>query len=100
VLTGERFDAEQAREYGVLHEVVAADALDAAVGRVVADLLAGGPGAQAAVKDLILDIDGATLEPGLAEDCARRLAEIRCSAEGREGVAAFLEKRRPNWAAE
>jgi methylglutaconyl-CoA hydratase len=97
VLTGERFDALQAREYGVLHEVVAAGELDAAVGRVVSDLLAGGPCAQAAVKSLIRRVDGAELDTALIDECAQRLADIRAGDEGREGVAAFLEKRKPKW---
>jgi methylglutaconyl-CoA hydratase len=97
VLTGERFDARLAREYGVLHEVVAAEDLDGALAGVVDSLLAGGPRAQAVVKDLILRIAGEAPSTELADECARELAGIRASEEGREGVAAFLEKRKPNW---
>jgi methylglutaconyl-CoA hydratase len=97
VLTGERFDAAQAKEYGILHEVVTADALDSELGRIIKGLLAGGPRAQAVVKDLILRIDGEPLSRELINDSAHQLAEIRASEEGREGVAAFLEKRKPNW---
>ncbi len=97
VLTGERFDAHRAKGYGLLHEVVAADQLDAEVDRVIALLLLGGPAAQAAVKDLIRDVEGEPLSRELTDATARRLAEIRASREGREGITAFLEKRKPNW---
>lgn len=97
-LTGERFGAANARELGLLHEVVAPAALDVEVARVINALLAGGPCAQAAVKDLICRIDGEPLSEALIDASAKALAEIRTSAEGREGVAAFLEKRKPNWA--
>lgn len=100
VLTGERFDARLAKDYGLLHEVVAADQLDAEVDRFVAMLMLGGPGAQAAVKDLIRDVEGEPLSRELTEDTARRLAAIRASHEGREGIAAFLEKRKPRWVAQ
>ncbi|MCX9157291.1 enoyl-CoA hydratase/isomerase family protein [Niveibacterium sp. 24ML] len=97
VLTGERFDAHRAKAYGLLHEVVAADQLDAELERVIALLLQGGPGAQAAVKDLIRDVEGEPPSRELTDETARRLAAIRASHEGREGIAAFLEKRKPNW---
>lgn len=96
-LTGERFTAAQAHVIGLLHEVVAAEALDATVQGFADMLKAGGPQAQAQVKDLIGEIDGMPLSRELVDETARRLAEIRASREGREGVAAFLEKRRPNW---
>ena len=97
VLTGERFDAAQAQAYGILHEVVAAERLDEAVARCLDNLLAGGSEAQASVKRLLRQIDGAPLSRELAATSARLLAEIRAGAEGREGVAAFLEKRPPHW---
>ncbi|GAA5174675.1 enoyl-CoA hydratase/isomerase family protein [Niveibacterium umoris] len=97
VLTGERFDAHRARSYGLLHEVVAAEQLDAEVDRIVALLLLGGPHAQSAVKDMVRDFDGEPLSRALTDDTARRLAMIRTGQEGREGIAAFLEKRPPNW---
>jgi methylglutaconyl-CoA hydratase len=97
VLTGERFSAAQAREYGLLHEVVPAASLDSEIERLIELLLAGGPHAQAIVKDVMREIEGEPLSPALVQDTARRLAEVRISREGREGVAAFLEKRRPAW---
>lgn len=98
VLTGERFSAHHAKAYGLLHEVVAAEQLDAEVDRIVALLLLGGPHAQATVKDLIREVDGEPFSRELTDDTARRLAEIRASHEGREGITAFLEKRKPDWA--
>jgi methylglutaconyl-CoA hydratase len=96
-LTGERFGAAKAREFGLLHEIVAPTALDTEITRIVEALLVGGPCAQAAVKELIRRIDGVPLSSALVDDSAHALADIRASAEGREGVAAFLEKRKPSW---
>ncbi|MGH3004374.1 MAG: enoyl-CoA hydratase-related protein [Gaiellaceae bacterium] len=87
-LTGERFDAGTARRIGLVHEV-AAD-LDDAVERVLADLLAGGPEAVRAAKRLVRELPGGT-------ETARIAAERRTSAEGQEGLRAFLEKRAPAW---
>ena len=90
-LTGERFDAAAALRIGLVHEV-AAD-LDAAVERMVAQLLSAGPQAARAAKRLVLERpDG--------PDTARRIAERRTSAEGQEGLRAFLERRRPAWSSE
>jgi methylglutaconyl-CoA hydratase len=87
-VTGERFDAAEALRIGLAHEV--ADDLDAAVDRVVAAILAGGPDAVRAAKEL-------ARAPLSAGQTARVLAERRTSAEGQEGLTAFLEKRRPGW---
>ena len=97
-LTGARFTARRAREIGLVHEVVAADALDAAVDACLAHLLDGGPEAHAAAKALIGDV----AERAVAEAMpitAQAIALRRASAEGREGLAAFLEKRKPKWRA-
>ncbi len=90
-LTGERFDAGTALRIGLVHEV-AAD-LDDAVERVLADLLAGGPEAVRAAKRLVRERPGGT-------ETARIAAERRTSAEGQEGLRAFLEKRAPAWRSE
>jgi methylglutaconyl-CoA hydratase len=90
-VTGERFDAAQARRIGLVHEV--APDLDAAVERVVADVLHGGPEAVRAAKRLVLDAP-------LGDETADRLAERRASAEGQEGLRAFLERRQPAWIAD
>ena len=87
-LTGERFDAATALRIGLVHEVVAD--LDAAVDRVVADLLAGGPVAVREAKRLVL-------EPADEDDAVARAADRRTSEEGQEGLRAFLEKRAPEW---
>lgn len=93
-VTGERFGAERALAIGLVHRVVAADALDHAVSEVVLEVLRGGPAAIAAAKRLVRDATA-----GLAlEDRAQRLAEIRSGAEAQEGMAAFLEKRAAQWA--
>ena len=97
MLTGERIDAAEARRIGLVHEVVAADGLDAAVARVLDDLAKGGPGAIAAAKQLVQDLAARPITPEIAEETARRIARIRAAEEGREGVAAFLEKRAPHW---
>jgi methylglutaconyl-CoA hydratase len=97
-LTGERFDAQRALAIGLVHQVVSAPELDVAVGAVTDALLSGGPDAQATCKELVrrvtttdrAKIDGYT---------ASVIAVARAAEEGREGVTAFLEKRKPGWAA-
>jgi methylglutaconyl-CoA hydratase len=71
--------------------------LAAARGKMIDHLLKGGPLAQRAAKDLIAHVAGAPIDATLMRDTARRIADQRASDEGREGVAAFLEKRKPNW---
>jgi methylglutaconyl-CoA hydratase len=95
-LTGERFDAERAREIGLVHEVVPEEELDATVERLVAQLLQGGPAAQAAIKELLQQIEAT--EPMEALGIMTQLiAELRVGEEGQEGLGAFLEKREPFW---
>ena len=95
-LTGARFPAARARELGLVHAVVPAGDLDATVRTYLDDILAGAPGAIRAAKHLIAECcrrsttDVATL-------CAEAIAERRASAEGQEGIKAFLEKRKPRW---
>ena len=96
-VTAERFDAAQARAMGFVHEVVAAEALDATVNEIVAAIVANGPMAVRACKRLVRDLAGQPIDTALREDTARRIADIRASAEGREGVASFLDKRDPAW---
>ncbi len=95
-LTGARFSAARAREIGLVHAVVPADELDAAVGRYVQELLAAGPAAVAAAKALIPTVWGRTLEDAMPMT-ARAIAARRVSAEGQEGLRAFLDKRTPSW---
>ncbi len=96
-LTAERFDAAEARRIGLVHEVVAAAELDTRVEEIVALLLANGPEAMAAAKDLVFAVAGRPVDDELVEDTARRIAQRRASAEGKEGIGAFLEKRKPAW---
>ena len=96
-VTAERFSATQAAAMGFVHEVVAADALDAKVAEIVASLVANGPMATCACKRLVQDVAGVPLDAALRDETARRIADIRASDEGREGVQSFLNKRKPNW---
>lgn len=96
-ITAERFTAAQAAAAGLVHEVVPAAALDTRVAEVVAALVANGPQAVRACKQLVKDLAGQPLTPTLRDDTARRIADARAGAEGREGVLAFLEKREPSW---
>jgi methylglutaconyl-CoA hydratase len=97
--TAERFDAARAHALGFVHEVVAADALDAKVAEIVAALVANGPAAVKACKQLVKDVAGRPIDAALRADTARRIADIRASAEGKEGVQSFLNKRAPSWQA-
>ncbi|MDP3086474.1 MAG: enoyl-CoA hydratase/isomerase family protein [Rubrivivax sp.] len=96
-LTAERFDAARAQALGFVHEVVAADALDAKLGELVALLVANGPAAVKACKQLVKDVAGRPIDAALRDETARRIADVRASDEGREGVQAFLGKREPGW---
>jgi len=97
MLTAERFDAEQACRLGLVHEVVEVQELDTKLDSIVEFLLAAGPAAQAAAKDLIRAVSNKPIDSELIQDCALRIARIRASSEAREGLSAFLEKRKPNW---
>jgi methylglutaconyl-CoA hydratase len=96
-VTAERFASAEAHRLGFVHELAAADALDAKVDAIVHALVANGPAAVKACKRLVHDLAGQPITAALREDTARRIADIRASAEGREGVQAFLHKRAPSW---
>jgi methylglutaconyl-CoA hydratase len=96
-LTAERFDAATAVKLGLVHRVVEPEALEAARDETIKQLLTGGPAAQGAAKDLIRRVAGAPIDDALRRDTAARIADARASAESKEGIAAFLEKRKPNW---
>ena len=96
-LTAERFAASEALRIGFAHEVVAADALDAKVAEIVKALVNNSPHAVRQAKALVRDVVGQTVDDALLADTAERIAHIRASEQGREGVASFLEKRKPNW---
>jgi methylglutaconyl-CoA hydratase len=98
-LTAEVFTAAEAGRLGLVHEVVADDAALQSRGRELAgSLLKNGPRAMAAAKELIAMVAGRVVDAGLIGDTAARIAERRASAEGHEGLSAFLEKRTPEWA--
>ncbi|TCO79279.1 methylglutaconyl-CoA hydratase [Plasticicumulans lactativorans] len=96
-VSAERFDAAEARRIGLVHEVVPAAGLDAKVDELLATLAGNGPAAMVAAKDLARAVARGPLDAAMIEDTARRIADIRASAEGREGLSAFLGKRRPAW---
>lgn len=95
-LTGERFDARRAQAIGLVHHVVAESELDAAVAGRVAELLQAAPGAQAVIKELIRTVAHQPKESA-RDYTAETIARRRASDEGREGMGAFLEKRKPWW---
>jgi len=98
MLTAEKFDAFRARELGLVQEIVAAEALDAEVERLARHLLAASPAALAATKRLLADVVEAPMDDVLLAATAKCIADARVSPEGREGIAAFLDKRAPSWA--
>jgi methylglutaconyl-CoA hydratase len=96
-LTAERFAAAQATACGLVHEAVPAGDLDARVAALARTLVQAGPEAVKACKKLLHDVAGQEMSDSLLEDTAERIADIRVTPEGREGIAAFLDKRKPNW---
>ncbi len=97
--SGERISAERALAIGLVGEVAAPEQLDAAVAALVQTLLAGAPSAQRAAKELIAAVHGRPIDDTTMEQTARRIAAQRATPEGRDGVAAFLDKRPPVWMA-
>jgi methylglutaconyl-CoA hydratase len=97
ILTGERFSAAHAHHMGFAHEVCALEAIDDTVATIVAALRANGPMATRACKQLVQDVAGAPITAALRENTAQRIASIRASSEGVEGMQSFLNKRKPNW---
>ena len=96
-LTAERFSAAEALRIGFVHEVVAADALDAKVAELSNALVNAGPAAVKLCKKLVQDIAGHDITRELVSMTIASIAEVRVGPEGREGLQAFLQKRKPNW---
>ena len=96
-VTAERFGTAEAGAMGFAHEVCTADALDAKIDAIVATLVDNGPMATRACKALVHDIAGREITAELRAETARRIADIRASDEGKEGVQSFLDKRKPSW---
>jgi len=97
-LSAERFPAAEAFRLGLVHDLAISDGdMDEKIGVVVDSMLACGPVAQREAKELIRAVAGRPVTSELLQDTAERIAKLRASPEGREGVAAFLEKRRASW---
>lgn len=96
-LTGERFDALEARRVGMVHEVCAPAALDERVRSMAESLLGGGPEAQAAAKVLVRSLVHRSIDGVVIEETAQCIANLRAKPEAKEGIAAFLDKRKPRW---
>lgn len=95
--TGERFDAADAQRIGLLHKVVPANELNDALEDMLGGLLVCGPHSQGLAKELIRKVAYRPLGDAVMEETAGMIAKTRASEEGKEGVTAFLEKRKPNW---
>jgi methylglutaconyl-CoA hydratase len=96
-VTAERFDALTAQRLGFVHEVCTEEALDPKIDEIAALIVANGPCAVKACKQLVKDVAGVSITDTLRAETARRIADIRASDEGREGVQSFLSRRAPNW---
>jgi methylglutaconyl-CoA hydratase len=96
-LTAEVFDGTEAARIGLLSGLVAQEKLDAEVDGILRHLTQGGPQAMTKIKDLIRAVSAGAVDDAMIGDTAQRIAEIRVSPEGREGIASFLEKRKPSW---
>lgn len=96
-LTAERIGADEALRLGLVQRVVPLDGLDTAIDALVTDVLAGGPQAQAEIKQLYARLTPGPVTAGVRELTAETIARVRATPEAREGFAAFLAKRKPNW---
>ncbi len=97
-LTAERFDAAEALRLGLVHEVVTSEAqLDERVSALVQALLLASPNAMRECKQLLRDVAGQEINDALVAQTVAGIADIRASAEGKEGVQSFLQKRKPSW---
>ncbi|WP_301103374.1 enoyl-CoA hydratase/isomerase family protein [Propionivibrio sp.] len=98
MLSAERFSAAEAYRIGLVHEIVPGEEeLDEAIGEIIDNLLKNGPHAQAECKALIRVVSGQPIDESTSEETAQRITRVRASPEGKEGLSAFLEKRKPNW---
>jgi methylglutaconyl-CoA hydratase len=97
MVTAERFSAAQAHAMGMVHELCTPDTLDAKVAEIVASLCGNGPQALRACKRLVQDVTDQAIDEALRQETARRIADIRASDEGKEGLQSFLQKRPAQW---
>jgi methylglutaconyl-CoA hydratase len=96
-LSAEVFDGNEAYRIGLLSHVSASERLDAEIDKILENLLQGGPQALSKIKDLIRAVASGPVDDKMVAATAKRIAEIRATPEGKEGVASFLEKRKPGW---
>lgn len=96
-VTAERFDAAEAHRLGLVHEVVETDKLQEAADRLINTLLENGPEAVAEAKATVQAVAWSPISEAIIRNTAERIADRRASEEGKEGVSAFLEKRKPAW---
>jgi methylglutaconyl-CoA hydratase len=99
-LTAEKFDASEAFRIGLVHEIAPDDELDAKINTLLGALMATSASAVAESKRLLRDLAGRPIDDALVADTAERIAQVRASDDGREGIAAFLGKREPRWLAQ
>lgn len=97
LITAERFDAQEAYRIGLVHQIVPKDKLEETVQSLLRALLQNSPNAVTESKRLVREVVDQPISDALLEDTAQRIARVRASDEGKEGVRAFLEKRRPFW---
>ena len=97
MVTAERFSAAQAQAMGMVHELCTLETLDAKVADMVATLCGNGPQALRACKRLVQDVTDQPINEALRLETARRIADIRASEEGKEGLQSFLQKRPAQW---
>jgi methylglutaconyl-CoA hydratase len=96
-ITAEKFDAAEAYRIGFVHDLVAPEAIDARINEILGALMQASGAAVADAKRLVREVSGRTIDDALMEDTAQRIADARASADGREGVAAFIGKTKPRW---
>lgn len=96
-LSAERFTAAEAYRIGLIHDLALSEELDASVNAMLGHLLSASPAAIAASKELIRAVARAPIDQEMVVDTATRIAVVRASVDGREGIRSFLEKRKPAW---
>lgn len=96
-LTGEIFSSQEATSLGLVSKITTADSLDTTVKTVIKQLLANSPNAIQEAKKLVFDVANQPIDDTLIQDTSKRIAEIRISQQGQEGLNAFLEKRTAQW---
>jgi methylglutaconyl-CoA hydratase len=96
-LTGEMIESGDAYRLRLLSDVAVKEELDGAINGVLGQLVIGGPGAHRHIKDLVRAVSAGPIDDAMVADTAKRIAAIRVSPEGKEGIGAFLEKRKPAW---